>query len=185
MRTRLVLTAAAVGAVALVAPSALAAPTPVMDGKKVKELVLKANGGVQDHDDDTASLETADRVNCAAPRCAVLTFVYKPAKGVKDGLMFSATWTNPLSDIDLYVGEVGKRGDRSEVAHCGGAGNTSEKLFVAASDLKPGKTYALVADMYRSLNEEVTAKVAFGANTVKTTVPAAVDSAVYPVNCTL
>jgi hypothetical protein len=157
-----------------------------MDGKKVKELVLKTNGGMQTHDEDNADvLGTSDRVNCEAPRCAILTFVYKPAKGVKDGLMFSATWTNPASDIDLYIGEVGKRGDKTEVAHCGGAATTSERLYVAAADLQPGKTYALVADMYRSVNEDVTAKVAFGPNSLKQTVPAEADGLVYPVNCTL
>jgi hypothetical protein len=187
MRNRLVLAAAAFSALALAVPAALAAPaTPVMDGKKVKELVLKANGGVQTHDDDNADvLGTSDRVNCAAPRCAILKFVYKPAKGVKDGLMFTATWTNPASDIDLYVGEVGKSGDKTEVAHCGGAATTSESLYVATDNLKPGKTYALVADMFRSVNEDVTAKVAFGSDAVKKTVPAEADGLVYPVNCTL
>ena len=186
MRSRLVLATTALAAVALVVPTALAAPAPpVMDGKKVKELVLKANGGLQDHDDDTASLESSDRVNCEKPRCEVLTFVYKPAKGVKDGLMFTATWTNPASDIDLYVAQVGKRGDRTDIGHCGGAATTSERVYIPASSLKPGKTYALIADMYRSVNEDVTAKVNFGPNEVKTTVPAEADALVYPVNCTL
>jgi hypothetical protein len=187
MRNRLILGLAALSAVALVAPAALAAPAaPVMDGKKVKELVLKVNGGLQSHDDDNADvLGDSDRVNCESPRCAVINFVYKPAKGVKDGLMFTVSWSNPMSDVDLYVGEVSKGGDRSDIGHCGGAATTSEKVFIPASDLKPGKKYALVADMFRSVNEDVTAKVAFGANTVSTRVPAQADGLVYPVNCTL
>jgi hypothetical protein len=189
MRPRLVLAATALAAVGLVAPNALAAPTPTMDGKKVKELVLKANGGANSHDTDlVTSVKTpVDRYNCPATRCATLKFVYKPAKGVKDGLLFSLKWTNPASDLDLFVGQVGKNGDVSEVAACGGAGTASEQVYLSAAELKPGKTYVLIADFYRSLNENVTGKVAFGANTMKTTVPGQVDDNPIgiPFNCSL
>jgi hypothetical protein len=162
------------------------AATPTLDGKKVKVLSFTPNGGAQDNDKDQASLTTPDRLACEMPRCAKLTFVYKPAKGVKGDLMFTATWTNPASDIDVYVGEVAKDGSASDVGHCGGAATTTEKVFIPASDLKSGKKYVMVVDFYRSVNETVNAKVEIAVpNTIKSTVPSNVDSTLYPVNCTL
>ena len=187
MKVRLVTAATIAGALALSMSGAQAAPK-VLDGKTLKVLEFTGNGGAQDNDKDYAQAATGsvDRSNCQAPRCGKLTFVYKPAKGVKGDLMFTLTWANPASDIDLYVAEIGKTGDATTIAQCGGTGTASEKVFLDSSTLKAGKTYALVADYYRSLNETVKGKVEIGVpSTVKATVPAAVDKAFLPVNCTL
>jgi hypothetical protein len=184
MRKRLVLTAAAFAALALATPSALAAPTPVLDGKKVTKLTKAFDAGLQDHDQDAADISGADRADCAPPRCGVLKFVYKPAKGVKADTLFNITWTNPASDFDLYVAEVGKSG-MSDVAHCGGVGNTTETVFIPAGTFKVGKTYALVADFFRSVNDTVTGTITMPAAAPAAPVPATADGLVYPVNCTL
>jgi hypothetical protein len=188
VRKRLVLTAAAFSAFALAAPGALASSTPVLDGKKVTKLTLAASGGLQDHDDDnTQLLASVDRANCAPPRCAVLKFVYKPAKGVQGDTLYTIKWTNPASDMDLYVAAVDKKGEMSEVGatHCGGGAGTSEKVFVPAGTLKSGKTYALVADFFRSVNDNVTGTVEMPASDFARPVPAQADGALYPINCTL
>jgi surface antigen len=185
MRHRLVLATAALGVAAIAAPAALAAPAPpVLDGKKVTKLSLTGSGGLQDNDKDAADLSGADRADCAAPRCMKLVFVYNPAKGVKGDALFTASWSNPASDIDLYVASVNKDGSTSEVGgHCGGVGGVSEKVFVPAGTLKPGKKYALVADFFRSLNETVTGTVEMPKGDFARPVPAEADSVVYPVNC--
>lgn len=186
MRTRLALTAAVVGAIALAAPSALAAPTPVLDGKKVKELKLSATAGAQTHDESlvTSLAADEDRMQCGPDRCAVLPFVYKPAKGVKGDVMFSINWGTPGSDFDLYVVQIDKSG-RTKLASCGGSAGLSEKVFMSADNFKAGKTYGLLADFYRTPGETVTGSVSMpGTNTIKTTVPATVDELAL-VNCTL
>lgn len=185
MKIRLVTAAALAGGLVLSVSGAQAA-SPTIDGKKVKTLSLTANGGVQSNDKDQASLDTPDRLACVAPRCAKLAFTYAPAKGLANGdLMFTASWTNPASDIDLYVGELDKRGNASEIGRCGGVAGTTEKVFLPKSSLKPGRRYVLVVDFYRSVNETATGKVEIGVpSTLKSTVPAAADAAVFPVNCT-
>ncbi|MFN2523971.1 MAG: hypothetical protein ABR614_11750, partial [Mycobacteriales bacterium] len=174
MRTRLALTAAVAGAVALVAPSALAASgPPVLDGKKVKELKLDAAAGPQTHDESLATgfATGEDRMQCGPERCAVLPFVYKPAKGVKGDVLFSINWNTPGSDFDLYVVQIDKNG-RTKVGSCGGSAGLSEKVFLSADNFKPGKTYGLLADFYRTPGEKVTGSVTMPAsNTIKTTVP--------------
>ncbi|MCW2679332.1 MAG: hypothetical protein JWM62_733 [Frankiales bacterium] len=187
MRNRLVVSALLVAGLATCLPSAGAAPAATLDGKKTKVLTMNANGGVQDHDADADDLlGESDRVDCKAPRCASLPFVYAPAKGVKGGTMLSLTWTSPASDLDLYIAQVGKNGNNTEVAHCGGVGTTSEKIFIKEGTLKAGKTYALIADFYRSVDEDVTGTVTFPAKDgVSKAAPADVDGLVYPVNCTL
>ena len=176
-----------VGVLALASAHADAA-TKTLDGKKTKKLSITASGGAQDHDSDlvTGLVSGGDRTECEMPRCARLEFTYLPAKGVKNGdLMFTATWSNPASDIDLYVGEVAKDGSSSELTHCAGAGTASEKVFIPKADLKPGKKYVLVLDFFRSLNETVTGTVEIGVpNSIKTTVPAAADGKVQNINCT-
>ena len=187
MRTRLALLAAAAGAIALAAPSALAAPAaPVLDGKKVKELKLSATAGAQTHDETlvTSQAIEEDRMQCGTERCAVLPFVYKPAKGVKGDVMFSISWGTPGSDFDLYVVQIDK-GGRNKLASCGGSAGTSEKIFLSSDNFKAGKTYGLLADFYRTPGEKITGSVTMpGANGVKTTVPAAADEFAL-VNCTL
>src|SRR4051812_40173053 len=124
MRNRLVLATAALGDVVVAVPALAAPAAPVLDGKKTTKLSMTASGGVQDNDKDTADISGADRADCSATRCAKLVFTYKPAKGVKGDSLFTVSWTNPASDIDLYVAEVAKDGSTSEVGdtHCGGAG---------------------------------------------------------------
>jgi hypothetical protein len=186
MRTRVLLVAAAAVTLGLTLTSANAAP-PTLDGKKVKTVTLTAVGPQQDHDSDfvTGFAGGPARVDCTAPRCARKDFIYKPAKGVKGDVMFEAKWTLPAADIDLYVAEVAKDGSPSELAHCGAAAGTSEKIFVDSSSLKSGKRYAIILDFYRTANESVTATATMpGTNSTKTTAPAAVDSN-QPVNCGL
>jgi hypothetical protein len=189
MKIRLIGVGAVSLALALTVTSAQAAP-PTLDGKKVKTLSLTTSAGAQDHDadlvTDVAKDPTGggpDRAICQAPRCSALTFVYKPAKGVPAAPVgFKIAWGTPGDDFDLYVAEV-TRGERSTLAKCGATGGTSETVIVPAGTLRAGRTYALVADHYRSANDKVTATVSFpNTFSVKTTVPAAVD-AFGPVNC--
>ena len=189
MKARLLTVAALSGTFALTVTGAHAA-TPTLDGKKVKSLTLVTSSGTQDHDTDLATdvaknpTGSVDRTQCTAPRCAALTFVYKPARGVKAPIGFAISWTVPGDDMDLYVAEV-VHGERSEVAHCGASAGMGESIVLPTGTLVPGHTYALVADFYRSAGDKVTAKVAFPATApAKTTVPAAVDL-VEPVNCGL
>lgn len=201
MRTRLVLVPAVLAGLVLSLSGAEAA-TKTMDGKKVRSLTITANGGGQANDawlaydvvgtaDEDLANDLPEQVrrvqpeDCTKPPlCANLDFVYKPAKGIKGGLMFTTTWTNPGSDIDIAVVQYEKDGSRTKVASCGGFGSPSEKIYLAPSDLKPGRKYALVIQFFRSLNETVTGKVEIN-------VPSAVKSTVNlpglgdpGVNCT-
>lgn len=187
MRHRLVLSAAVLAAAAVAAPAAFAGTAPAtLDGRKVKKLTLTATTTAQSNDAAlvTDEVDGTDRMACSAPRCAVLPFVYKPAKGVKGDVMFTLTWGTPGSDFDLYVVSIDKNGDRSQLAQCGGSAGQSEKVFLPSDSFKPGKTYGLLADFYRTPGEQVTGTVEMpGTNTIKTTVPAAADELAL-VNCT-
>jgi hypothetical protein len=185
MKIRLIGLGAVSLALAMTVSSAQAA-TPTLDGQKVKTLSLTTSTGTQDHDSDlvTGAVKTNDRAVCAAPRCSALTFVYKPAKGIRGDAGFKISWGTPGDDMDLYVAEV-TRGERATIAHCGGSAGTSETVILPAGTLVPGHTYALVADHYRSASDKVTATVTFpNTFSVKTTVPAAVD-AFGPFNCSM
>ena len=183
MRSRLVLAAAALGAVSLAVPAALAGGPATLDGKKVTSLTQTVDAAMQANDSDLALGTTEARMQCVAPRCSVLPFVYAPAKGVSADILFSVTWTSQLSDIDLFVVEQ-QKSQRVKIASCGGSGGTSEKVFLPAGTLKKGKSYALIADFYRSTGEKVTSTITMpGKDTVATTVPAAADS-LASVNCT-
>jgi hypothetical protein len=170
------------------------AATKTLDGKKVKKITMVASGGTQDHDETnvTELLDPPDRADCAQPRCAKLKFVWKPAKGVKNSnVMFSIEWGSPLSDYDLYVAEVNKDGSTTTLGSnsCGGTGSTQERVYVTKDQFKSGKTYALVVDFYRSVNDEVTATVEMGVpNTIKQTVPPQYDGqfpgTLFKINCT-
>ena len=189
MNVRLLAVAAVVSGLVLSTAGAQAAPR-TLDGRTVKTLTMTANGGLQSNDKDQAQLlDAPDRADCAPPRCSRLPFVYKPARGVRGDLMFTVTWTNRASDIDLYVGEVNRDGSTTTVDSCGGVGTTSEKVFVPAGSLRPGRTYVLVVDWFRSINETATAKVQIGVpSTIKTTVPTRYDGqapgTLFKVNCT-
>ena len=186
MRTRLVLTAATVAALGLTLSGAQAA-VPTLDGKNVKVLTLKGVGAPQSNDPDfvTGAAGGPERVACQPPRCARLDFVYKPAKGVKGDVAFEAKWTTPVADIDLYVAEIAKDGSATQLGTCGTFGGTSEKIFLDSSNFKSGKKYAMIIDFYRTANETVTATATMpGTNTLKTTVPAAVND-LQSVNCGL
>lgn len=185
MRTRLILAATALGALALAAPAAFAAPAPAtLDGKKVKSLSLSVTTTAQSNDKDLALASTEERMQCVAPRCAVLPFVFKPAKGVKGDTLFTIKWANAVSDMDLFIVSVNK-GVRTRIASCGGSVGTSEKVFLPAGTMKAGKTYALIADFYRTPGEKVTGTVEMpGKDTVAKTVPANADTFAL-VNCTL
>lgn len=182
MRSRLVLAAAALGAVALAAPAALAGAAPAtLDGKKVSTLTQSVTASMQANDASIADSAEV-RNNCNPPRCSLLPFVYAPAKGVKADILFTVTWANATSDIDLFVVEQ-QKSTRTRIAACGGSGGTSEKVFLPAGTLKKGKTYILVADFFRTSGEKVTSKIEMpGKDTVSKMVPAALDNAI---NCTL
>jgi len=182
MRTRLALATAVLGALALAAPHALAAPAPkTLDGKAVKTMSITATSDLQNNADNPVP------ARCDAPRCAMLPFIYSPAKGVKGDVMFTLTWGSMTSDIDLYLAEVGKNGNNTKIANCGGAGpQAQERIFAPAGTMKRGKTYALVVDFYRSINDTAKGTIEMGVpSTQKSTVPANADSAVLPINCTL
>jgi hypothetical protein len=185
MRTRLIVASVLAGSLAVMATGADAA-TKTMDGKKVKKLTITADGGAQSNDGWTAydavaiaDQETADMLpeqvrrqgmDCKPPTCARLPFIYKPAKGVKGGLMFTASWTNPLSDVDLYVGEVAKDGSTSDIGHCAQFGTTTEKVYLSPQDLRPGRKYVMVIQFFRSLNETVNGTVEINVpNSMKST----------------
>jgi hypothetical protein len=184
MKTRLVLVPTLVAGLALSLTHAQAAATKTLDGKKVKSITWQAPTTPQANDADLVSLDGPDRVECEAPRCAKFPFVFAPAKGVTaSGLIFTATWTIPVEDVDLYVAAVGKDGSYSDIGHCGTFAGTTEKVFLPRSAFKPGKKYAVIVDFYRTASDTVTAKVEFpGTNTIKATMPAAVDD-VQPFNC--
>lgn len=182
MKLRLVTALAIVGAL-LLGVSAAEAKTPVLDGKKVKVLKVVGQGGLQDHDQDFFTLGGPERVDCVPPRCLKMPFVYQPAKGIKGDLMLTATWSNPLSDMDLYLAEVGKRGVLTEIATCGGSAGTTEKVFVDRGLLHSGHSYQLIVDYYRSLNETVHAQVEINVpSTISNTLPTAVDDQAHA-NC--
>lgn len=193
MKARLVLVPVLAGALAVMTTGAGAATPKTLDGKKVKKLTLVASGGTQDHDETnvTEALDAPDRADCAPPRCAKLPFVWKPAKGVKGDVMFTITWSNPATDYDLYVAEVARDGSTSTLdgQSCGGTGGTSEKVFVTKDKFKPGKTYAMVVDFYRSVNDTVNGTVEMGVpSTIKHPVPDQYDGqfpgTLFKVNCT-
>jgi len=168
----------------LLSVSGAEAATPVMDGKKVKVLKITGTSGVEEHDVDLTGTGP-DPIDCGKPRCLRLQFVYKPAKGIKGGLMFTAKWSTPGTDIDLFVGEVGKNGRATRIAACASTGPPSEKLFLAPSALRSGRTYVMVLDFFRAVNEKVTGTVEMTSkSTVAITMPAKAES-VKKVNCTL
>ncbi len=183
MPRRLLTTVLLVGAIAVGSSGAQAA-TPTMDGKKVKALRVTATSGIEEHDKDLAG-SSSEPVECGKPRCVRLPFVYQPAKGVKGGLMFTATWKTPGTDIDLFVGEVDKKGRTTLVTSCASSGPPSEKVYLAPSQLRPGRTYVMVLDFFRAVNETVEGKVEINVpSSVKTTVPAKVDG-LKKINCTI
>lgn len=189
MKLRLILAAALAAALAFTASGAQAAP-PVLDGKKIKVLKLTAAGGLQTNDKDAVALSLPDKYDCPPERCKRLPFVYKPAKGVKGGVLLTATWANYASDIDLYLFEVQKNKTGVDVGHCGGVGTTTEKVYVDSRTMRSGKTYVLLVDFFRSVNETVNAKVEINVpNTIKETVPEAYNGkfpgTLYNVNCVL
>jgi hypothetical protein len=180
VKPRLV-TAAALTAGLLLSVSGAEAATPTMDGKVVKVLKISAQPGLQEN---TANAE--DREYCTI-HCGRLPFVYKPAKGVKGGLMFTVTWTNPVSDADLSVVEAGPNKTWKTIGGCAGIGNTLEKVYVPPAALRPGKTYAMIIYYFHSINETFNGKVEINVpSTIPTTVPKkADDNGASPMNCTL
>jgi len=181
MKLRLV-TAVALSAGLFLSVSGAQAATPTMDGKKVKVLKAAFKGGLQDNTPTMAVGE--DREYCTK-HCGRLPFVYKPAKGAKGGLMFTVTWSNPASDIDLTVVEAGPNKTWKTIGGCNGAGNMMEKVYLPTTALRSGKTYALIAFYFRSVNETFNSKVEMGIpSTIKPTVPAKADD-IALINCTL
>lgn len=121
--------------------SAVAKPPPVLDGVKVKKLTI-----IQEAAPGAATVDpTPEQVaNCKAPACARITFVFKPAKAVKDPLTVTERnfWIG-LGDVDLYLMQ-----GTTVVASCTGTASNKRYLSVPQSELKPGATYSAV--MYYS-----------------------------------
>ncbi len=186
MRARLITATVLAGALAASVSGASAA-TPTLDGAKTKVLTATYTPAAQANDADfvTSAAGGPERVECTMPRCARLSFVYKPAKGVKATTVgFKVTWTLPVEDMDLYVAEIDKKGNATQIETCGTFAGTSEQLLLDASTFKAGKTYALITDFYRASGQPVRAEVSFpGTVTPKSSVPAAAE--VLPVNCGL
>lgn len=137
-----------VGAVALVAPHAVAGP-PVLDGKKVINLKVQQESptdavGVQDP-------STADVAACDIPRCGRIDFVYRPAKGVTAALSVRhKQFYIGTTDTDLYLLD-----GQTVVASCTGYVSNARYLQVPASKLKPGRTYTAVMYFSHSTGETV------------------------------
>lgn len=182
--SRRLFTAGLLAGVLALSGSGAEAATPTLDGKKVKSLRVTATSGIEEHDSDLAGTG-GDPLECGKPRCVRLPFRYQPAKGIKGGLLFTATWRTPGTDIDLFVGEVDKKGRTTRVAACASSGPPSEKVYLAPAELRPGRTYVMVLDFFRAVNEPVVGTVEINVpNSVKTTVPAKVDD-LRAINCTL
>ena len=186
MRVRLLTAIGIAAAVCSAVPSSAAESKPVvLDGAKVKEITLVGQGSAQFHDADLVALDGPERVDCKAPRCAFVDFVYKPAAGVKGDVAAVVEWTAPASDIDLYIAKVGKNGN-TDIVHCGGSAGTRERVFAEAKSFKAGETYRLIIDFYRAAAETATAKLKMpGANEIKGTVPDEGFGLSQSVNCTL
>lgn len=183
MRVRPFVAVAAAAALVATMPAHAKGPSyKTLDGKATKTLTFKDTITTpQDNDKDIAQvLNGPDRWNCAPPRCARFTFIYKPAKKVKSApFSVRIAWTYPVEDFDLYV--VPDNGDKP--AQCAGGAGTSE--LVIDGDLFPGHKYTVVIDHYRALPDTVTATVKFPTTEkMPTTAPSAVDSK-QPVNCGL
>ena len=180
MRVRPFLAVAAAAALVATIPAHAKGPSyKILDGKKVKTLTFSDKiTAPQDNDKDIAS--TSDRTNCAAPRCAKYTFIYKPAKGVKrTPFSVRIAWTYPVEDYDLYV----VQDNGGTVGQCAGGTGTSELAIITS--LAPGHKYTVVIDHARARPDTVTATVQFPtAEKMPTTAPAAVDSK-QATNCTL
>ena len=193
MRARLVL-APVLAAGLLLATAGAQAATPTLDGKKTTKLTFTADGGVQSNDAWTVydlategdagdllpeQVRRVDPKDCKAPLCAVHEFVYKPAKGIKGGVMVTTAWTNPLSDADISFMQVEKNGSRAEISSCGFTGQPHEKMYVDAGALKPGKKYAVVVMFFRSVQETftTTAEINVPSTIKSTTGEAAFDCA--------
>lgn len=181
MKIRLVLVAALAGGLLASVSGAQAAP-PVLDGKKVKVLTKTGVGPAT-----TAHPVSFDEIACEDDtKCLRLPFVYAPAKGVKGDLLFTATWTNPAADFDVYIIETNpKNKAESVVGRCASALTTSEKVFLPASSLRPGRHYRMVVGYYLPLGDTVKTKVQIAVpSTIPNTVPAQADE-VHRTNCTL
>lgn len=181
MKARLAFATALAGGLLVSMSGAHAAP-PVMDGKKVKVLSKTGVGPAT-----TAQPTDFDEILCDDPtKCLTLPFIYKPAKGVKGDLKFTATWTNPAADFDLYVVEVDpKKKTETRVGVCGGFPLAKEVVFLPAKELRAGRIYRMVVGYYLPLGDTVNAKVEIAVpNTIGSTVPAEVEGQ-HHVNCTL
>lgn len=137
--------------------SAVAKPPPVLDGKKVTHLEVKAETprdavGVEDP-------AAADVVACEEPRCTRITFVYQPAKGVKAPLSVShKQFYIGTTDTDLYLVK-----GKEVIASCTGYVSNARYLQVPPDVLKPGSTYSAVMYYSHSAGETVTMEVDFPA----------------------
>jgi hypothetical protein len=144
---RSTLAAAALAALMAALPSH-ADFTPVLDGKKLKRVVLKedaARGFL-------AADPTPAQVTGCKPtaECGRLDFVYKPARGVTSDLGVSVHWFYPVaSDVDLYLLQ-----GRKVVASCASMTGNTRRFVVPRKALRLGGRYTAVMFYSHSFGEK-------------------------------
>lgn len=149
---RRVVVALALVTAAAAAPQAVAGP-PVLDGKAIKNLRIVAEAPPGAAAVDPTPEQVA---SCAAPACARITFVYKPAKGLKAQTLSVSErnfWA-VAGDEDLYLMQ-----GTTVVASCTGTASNARHLSVPTSLLKPGTTYAAVMYFSHEIGESTSMDV--------------------------
>ena len=140
--TRSRLTIALAGTIAVsLAGLGHAAPTPVLDGAKVKSIAWELPVAQQQH--ITADFNEKD---CPADECDIRAFKYRPAPGVAPGpVSVTIKWaSNTTTDLDLFV----LNADGSTIATCGAGIGTGERVLVPVTKLESGKVYTVVTHYY-------------------------------------
>lgn len=142
----------ALAAAVVAAPHADAGP-PVLDGKTVKNLHIVAEAAPGAVAVDPTPEQVA---SCAAPACARIAFVYKPAKGVKAPTLSVSErnfWA-VAGDEDLYLMQ-----GTTVVASCTGTTSNARYLAVPTSALKSGTTYTAVMFFSHEIGESTSMNV--------------------------
>jgi hypothetical protein len=122
--------------------------TPVLDGKKLKRVVLKEDAARGFLAADPTPAQVASCKPTA--ECGRLDFVYKPARGVTADLGVSVHWFYPVaSDVDLFLLQ-GKR----VVASCVSMTGNTRRFVVPRKALRAGARYTAVMFYSHSFGEK-------------------------------
>lgn len=152
MRRALSAAVIALVAAAIAAPDAVAGP-PVLDGKTIKNLRIVAEAAPGAAAVDPSPEQVA---SCAAPACARIDFVFKPAKGVKAQTLSVSErnfWA-VLGDEDLYLMQ-----GKTVIASCTGTASNARHLSVPTASLKSGTTYTAVMYFSHEIGESTSMNV--------------------------